>query len=97
MRREVALIPGPRHGGSRRRGGLRALGWATALLLLSSCISLPIPDRMTPTRGETLAWKVVAEKRDPDLLVASDRTHCVVGRDRFDEVQEGDRVFCQWR
>jgi hypothetical protein len=40
---------------------------------------------------------VVLEKRDPNLLVAADRTHCEVAPDRFGQVREGDRVFCHWR
>lgn len=69
----------------------------TALFLATSCVSLPVPGRDTGRSQETLSWKVVLEKRDPNILLAGDRTECEVTANRFDSVREGDRVFCHWR
>lgn len=46
---------------------------------------------------EFLGWKVVAEKRDPNLLLAADGTECVVSDERFERVRTGERAFCHWR
>jgi hypothetical protein len=44
-----------------------------------------------------LSWKVVVEKREPNLLLAADRSECQVSGDRFERIREGERVFCHWR
>lgn len=76
----------------------RAYGlWLLGLLVVSSCISIPIPGRGSETSGETVSWKAVVEKRGPNLLIAVDRTYCEVAQDRFDEVDVGERVLCHWR
>jgi hypothetical protein len=77
----------------RRRCGV----WFLGLLLVTSCLSLPIPGRGPGSSGETLTWKVIVEKREPNILIALDRTYCEVAPDRFDKVEEGERVFCHWR
>jgi hypothetical protein len=78
---------------SRRRGVLAGVCCA-AVLLLWSCASIPIPGG---EGRESLAWKVVIEKREPNLLIAADRTECEVSRDRFEKAEMGERTFCHWR
>lgn len=68
-----------------------------ALLGATACVSLPLPGRDAGDSGETVGWKLVVEKREPNLLVAVDRTYCEVTRERFEETEEGERVFCHWR
>jgi hypothetical protein len=87
-----------------RIGALARLGSSMAhlallmgLLLLTSCISLPVPGRGVQESRETLSSKVVVEKREPNLLLAMDRTECVVPQARFERTRVGDRVFCHWR
>jgi hypothetical protein len=71
--------------------------WFLGLLLVTSCLSLPVPGRDSASSGEVLAWKVIVDKRETNLLIALDRTYCEVAPDRFDKVEEGERVFCHWR
>lgn len=76
-----------------------SIGWVcvAAVTLLTSCVSIPIPERLSGGSGGSLGWKVVAEKREPNLLYAPDRRECTVDGDRFEAVRRGDRVFCHWR
>jgi len=77
--------------------GLSYVVCCTALLLATSCVSLPVPGQDPARSRESLSWKVVLEKRDPNILLAGDRTQCEVSADRYASVSEGDRVFCHWR
>lgn len=91
--RETAPAAPPR----RPLPGLRPLWLVACLLTLASCFSLPGRESGPRTSGELLGWKVVVEKREPNLLLAVDQTECVVPENRFDRVREGQRVFCHWR
>jgi hypothetical protein len=77
------------------------LGAATILaLLLPACASLPGMGRTEHgprSPQETLGWKVVIEKREPNLLLAVDGTECVVSEERFERIRTGRRAFCHWR
>jgi|GEM_PF-4497752 len=80
-----------------RKGLVSPLLCCTVLLLATSCLSIPVPGRDPGMAQETLSWKVVLEKRDPNILLAGDRTQCEVSADRYASLREGDRVFCHWR
>jgi hypothetical protein len=70
------------------------------LILLHACAHFPGSDRADgPPRSprETLGWKVVIEKREPNLLLAVDGTECVVSEERFERIRTGRRAFCHWR
>jgi hypothetical protein len=92
--------PGPRTGPVAPKGA-RALTLAFALaLLLPACASIPGMGRdqhSSRSPQETLGWKVVIEKRDPNLLLAVDGTECVVSEERFERIRTGRRAFCHWR
>ncbi len=47
--------------------------------------------------GEALAWKVVVQMREPNLVSAADRTVCEVSHERYEGITQGDQVFCHWR
>lgn len=76
---------------------LSRVGTLAALLLLPSCVSFPIPERMSQGAGGSLGWKPLAQKRPPNLLISVSRDTCEVPRSRFERVQIGDLVFCYWR
>ncbi len=69
----------------------------TALLVVASCLAVPIPRRLAGEPGGSLGWKVVVEKRAPNLVLSVDRQACEVGGDRFESIRPGDRIFCHWR
>lgn len=66
---------------------------AIAVALLAGCGALPIG--WGPFEPG-LAPKEVAGKREPNELVAADRTRCSVDRERFASVEIGERVWCLW-
>jgi hypothetical protein len=68
-----------------------------SVLVQVSCVSLPLPNRLSGGPDQAVGWKLVVDKREPNFLLASDRTECEVTRERFDGVKEGESVFCQWR
>jgi len=83
----------------RRRWVRQAAGFTLALVL-PACASIPGMGRSqqgTPSPQGTLGWKVVIEKREPNLLLAVDGTECVVSEERFERVRTGRRAFCHWR
>lgn len=67
------------------------------VVLLTSCASVPVPDRLSGGRGGSLGWKTVVEKREPGYVIAADRTTCEVSQDRYRKAREGNRFFCHWR
>ena len=82
---------------SRRKRSLFALACTAGILCVGSCVSVPIPDRVSGGRGGSVGWKVVVGKHEPNLLVAADRTTCEVDHARFESAREGERLFCHWR
>ena len=65
-------------------------------LALAGCVNIPLPHPRGEPRPE-LTRKLVAGKREPNLLVASDGTTCTTTETRFGRAQRGDRVWCMWR
>ncbi len=45
----------------------------------------------------TLQHKKVAQKEEPNILIAADQTRCEVDRTKFESVKQGDAVWCVWR
>jgi hypothetical protein len=41
--------------------------------------------------------KAVIGKEEPGTFVARDGTRCVVTKERFDQVRQGEEVWCDWR
>lgn len=79
-------------------GGLRRGLVLAAVLGLGACIALPMGGGRDATGSEgKVGWKTVAEKREPNIVVAVDRSYCEVTRERFEETEEGERVLCHWR
>lgn len=63
-------------------------------------MSIPLPrggDPATSVPPLALARKMVAGKREPHHLVATDGSTCVTSDSRFARVQRGDHVWCLWR
>ncbi|MFL5383864.1 MAG: hypothetical protein ACJ8GN_15190 [Longimicrobiaceae bacterium] len=75
--------------------------FAPALLLVfSACVSIPLPhgrDPVSENQRPALARKMVAAKREPNHLVATDGSTCATTGSRFARVERGDRVWCLWR
>jgi hypothetical protein len=66
-----------------------------AILLLAGCAT-PFRHRdYDPSTG--VDRKLVVEKREKSVLVAFDRTVCMVDEKRYQEVQVRDAVWCNWR
>jgi hypothetical protein len=81
---------------TRRLSGL-GLVLLLALFLPGCFLAQPLlPESAREIDGE-VTWKVVMEKREPNLLVAADWSVCEVSFERFEKVQRRDRVFCHWR
>ena len=69
-------------------------------LLLTACVSVPLPHGREPIAdGErpAIARKLVADKRAPNHLIASDGSTCATTESRFARTQVGDMVWCLWR
>ena len=41
--------------------------------------------------------KAVVGKEEPGTLLARDGSRCLVTKERFDQVRQGDEVWCDWR
>jgi hypothetical protein len=70
------------------------------LLALAGCVTIPLPhgrDPVSDAQRPALARKMVAGKREPNHLVATDGSSCATTDSRFARVQRGDRVWCLWR
>jgi hypothetical protein len=70
------------------------------LLACAACTSIPLPhgrDPVSDSQRPALARKMVAAKREPNHLVATDGSSCATSGSRFTRVQPGDRVWCVWR
>jgi len=70
------------------------------LLALSACVSIPLPHGREPVsenQRPALARKMVAQKHEPNQLVATDGSRCSTTETRFARVERGDRVWCLWR
>jgi|GEM_PF-6855719 len=70
------------------------------LLLAAGCVSIPLPhsrDPVSESQAPSLSRKMVAGKREPHHLVATDGSTCATTDTRFAETQPGDRVWCAWR
>ena len=70
------------------------------LLPLAACVSIPLPHGREPVsenQRPALALKMVAEKREPNQLVATDGSRCSTTESRFVRIERGDRVWCMWR
>ena len=63
----------------------------------------PPPSRVSGSiRGDTatttrLTRKRVDGKEPPSTLLARDGAYCVVSAARYEEIREGDSVWCAWR
>jgi hypothetical protein len=66
-------------------------------LILEGCIAIPIPQRFGGGSVQVLERKIVAQLREPNILIASDLSTCEVSMDRFERTRRGDRVMCAWR
>jgi hypothetical protein len=89
----------PKRRGPRPRP-VRTAAAIILALLLPTCTSIPGMGRSEHgprSTQETLGWKVVIEKREPNLLLAVDGTECVVSEERFERIRRGRRAFCHWR
>jgi hypothetical protein len=75
----------------------RLLALACFPLILEGCIAIPIPQRLGGGSARFLERKIVADLREPNILIASDRTTCEVSMDRYERTRRGDRVTCDWR
>jgi hypothetical protein len=69
---------------------------ALSLLLLAGCAT-PFRRHDRAADGIGPARKLVVEKREKSMLVAFDRTVCMVDAKRYREVQVRDAVWCNWR
>jgi hypothetical protein len=70
------------------------------LLLAAGCVSIPLPrggEPVSESQRPALARKLVAAKREPNHLVATDGSTCATSDSRFARVERGDRVWCLWR
>lgn len=67
-----------------------------AATVLAGCATLVPLRRPNPMQGAGVGMKEVVEKREPNYLIAVDRTECVVSRSRFNKVERGSRVLCRW-
>jgi hypothetical protein len=55
-----------------------------------------MPPAMTTTTRTGLSSKKVNGKEEPNVLLAADRTRCIVGADKFRETSIGESVMCAW-
>ena len=67
-----------------------------SLLLLAGCAT-PFRRHDNRADGTGVGRKLVVEKREKSVLVAFDRTICMVDAKRYREVQVRDAVWCNWR
>jgi hypothetical protein len=67
-----------------------------SLLLLAGCAT-PFRRHDNRADGTGVGRKLVVEKREKSMLVAFDRTICMVDAKRYREVQVRDAVWCNWR
>ena len=70
------------------------------LLLFAGCTSIPLPhgrDPVSDSQAPTLSLKMVAGKRDPNQLLATDGSACTTTEERYERTQPGDRAWCAWR
>jgi hypothetical protein len=70
------------------------------LLLFAGCVSIPLPrggEPVSEAQRPELARKMVAGKRAPNHLIATDESTCATTEARFERTQPGDRVWCAWR
>jgi hypothetical protein len=65
-------------------------------LVVSGCATMSPLRTQSPVRSSGVGMKQVAEKREPNYLIAIDRTECTVSRQSFDKVKVGSRVLCLW-
>ncbi len=84
------------------RSAMEARRWLSGVCVLlpfflGGCIAIPLPARLGGGSAVLLERKIVAELREPNLLVASDRTVCEVSMERYERTRRGDRVMCDWR
>lgn len=73
-----------------------APGWLLLAALLSGCGALvPFGGAETPPG----AWgrRTVAERVDPDEVVATDGARCRVSADKYADIRPGDKVWCVWQ
>lgn len=67
-----------------------------SVLLLAGCAT-PFRHHDNRADGTGPGRKLVVEKRERSVLVAFDRTVCMVDEKRYREVQVRDAVWCNWR
>jgi hypothetical protein len=67
-----------------------------SVLLLAGCAT-PFRRHDNRADGTGPGRKLVVEKREKSVLVAFDRTVCMVDAKRYREVQVRDAVWCNWR
>jgi hypothetical protein len=67
-----------------------------SLLLLAGCAT-PFRRHDYDPDGTGVGRKLVVEKREKSMLVAFDRTVCMVDAKRYREVQVRDAVWCNWQ
>ncbi|MEJ2678638.1 MAG: hypothetical protein P8174_06130 [Gemmatimonadota bacterium] len=78
-----------RHGTVVRRVLLLA-----AMSFLGACLSIPLGRK--EHGAPSLEWKVVAQKKEPNILLAADMTWCETSTKKFKSVKTGDGVWCVW-
>lgn len=64
------------------------------LVLLMGCFAIPL--RHDP-RAPALGSKVVVEKKEPNILVAADRTWCETSKKKFESARVGEAAWCVWK
>jgi hypothetical protein len=55
-----------------------------------------MPPAMTTTTRTGLSSKKVNGKEEPNVLLAADRTRCIVSAEKFRETSIGESVLCGW-
>lgn len=79
----------------RRAGAVvRRFLLLAALSVLGACMSIPLGRK--EHGAPSLEWKVVARKKEPNILVAADMTWCETSAKRFKSVKVGDGAWCVW-
>lgn len=70
----------------------------SVLALLGTACALPSGDSgLGGDPREGFTRKKVGEKHPHTVLVAVDRTTCIVSPEKYDETSPGDFVWCYWR
>ena len=75
----------------------KRLGILIATLGMIACWHRPYMGPSGVRRDVGFGRKIVMGKEEPATLVARDGTRCLVTKERFDQVRQGEDVWCDWR